>query len=160
MQITSPGDGTLFRDPAAIGSVAFRRTGHGGRAPTFDLAEQQELSKLGAAVREAMAAASNLPPAAGQPVRVGGNIKVPTKIHDVRPVYPEAALAARVTGVVVLEALINLDGGVRDVRVLRGIPALDAAAAEAVRQWRFEPTYLNGVAVPVIMTVTVSFNLQ
>jgi len=76
------------------------------------------------------------------------------------PDYPAIARSARVTGTVILEAVIAEDGTVRDVRVLRSIRLLDEAAIEAVRQWRFTPTLLNGEAVPVIMTVTVAFNLN
>jgi TonB family protein len=93
-------------------------------------------------------------------VRVGGNIKAPTKIKDVRPVYPDIAQQARVSGVVIIEALIGGDGTVQDARILRSIPLLDQAALEAVLQWQFTPTLLNGQAVPVIMTVTVNFTLQ
>jgi TonB family protein len=93
------------------------------------------------------------------PLRVGGNIAVPTKIRDVRPEYPADALAAGVQGVIILEALIDQSGAVRRARVLRSIPALDHAAADAVRQWRFTPTLLNGEPVPVMMTVTVNFSL-
>ena len=100
------------------------------------------------------------PPPDGGPVRVGGNIKAPTKIKDVRPVYPEDAKAAGITGVVILEAVIAPDGRVGDARVLRSIPLLDDAAIEAVRQWEFTPTLVNGAPVPVIMTVTVNFTLQ
>ena len=57
-------------------------------------------------------------------------------------------------------AVIGEDGGVRDVRVLRSIPLLDAAAVEAVRQWGFTPTLLNGEPVPVVMTITVAFRLN
>ncbi len=94
------------------------------------------------------------------PVRVGGNIRPPTKVKDVRPVYPSIAQSARVQGVVIIEATIGPDGKVKDARVLRSIPLLDQAALEAVRQWEFTPTLLNGVPVPVIMTVTVNFTLQ
>jgi TonB family protein len=94
------------------------------------------------------------------PVRVGGNIKPPTKIKDVRPVYPEEAMAAKVTGVVIIEATIDPSGHVSDTRVLKSIPLLDQAAVDAVRQWEFTPTNLNGVPVPVVMTVTVNFSLQ
>ncbi len=65
---------------------------------------------------------------------------------------PPIAQAARVSGVVILEALIGEDGSVRDAKVLRSVPLLDASALEAVRQWRFTPTLLNGVPVQVIMT--------
>jgi TonB family protein len=93
-------------------------------------------------------------------VRVGGNIKPPTKTKHVTPVYPPEAEAAKVTGVVIIEAMIDQQGRVSDARVLRSIPLLDQAAVEAVRQWEFEPTFLNGQAVPVVMTVTVNFSLQ
>ena len=92
--------------------------------------------------------------------RVGGDIRPPQKVTDVAPVYPPLARAARVEGIVILEAVIGEDGGVRDVRVLRSVPLLDGAAMEAVRQWRFTPTLLNGEPVPVVMTITVAFKLR
>ena len=100
------------------------------------------------------------PPPPPAPVRVGGNIKQPTKVKDVKPVYPAIAQSARVQGVVIIEATIGPNGAVQEAKVLRSIPLLDAAALEAVRQWQFTPTLLNGVPVPVIMTVTVNFTLQ
>ncbi|HVL67264.1 MAG TPA: energy transducer TonB [Vicinamibacterales bacterium] len=100
------------------------------------------------------------PPPPQAPVRVGGNIKTPTKIKDVRPVYPPIAQSARVQGMVIIEATIGADGRVKDAKVLRSIPLLDQAALDAVKQWQFTPTLLNGVPVPVIMTVTVNFTLQ
>jgi TonB family protein len=93
-------------------------------------------------------------------IRVGGNIKTPVKIRDVRPVYPPLAQSARVSGVVILEVLVGPDGRVHEAQILRSIPLLDAAALDAVKQWLFTPTLLNGVATPVIMTVTVNFTLQ
>jgi periplasmic protein TonB len=93
-------------------------------------------------------------------LRVGGGIKPPVKVADMAPTYPPLARAAGVQGVVIVEAVIAEDGLVRDVRVLRSIPLLDAAAMEAVRQWRFTPTLLNGEPVPVVMTVTVAFRLR
>jgi periplasmic protein TonB len=100
------------------------------------------------------------PAAPSAPVRPGGNIRPPQKVHHVAPTYPPIAQAARVSGVVVLEALIAEDGSVRDVKVLSSKPLLDSSAIEAVRQWRFTPTLLNGVPVQVIMTVTVTFALN
>ena len=93
-------------------------------------------------------------------MRVGGNIATPTKVKDVRPVYPQSAIQARIQGVVIIEATIGKDGAVDNARILRSIPLLDPAALEAVRQWQFTPTLLNGVPVPVIMTVTVQFALK
>ena len=100
------------------------------------------------------------PPPPAEPVRVGGNIQAPTKITDVPPSYPPVAQAARVSGVVILEAVIGPDGRVTDVQILRSVALLDEAAVEAVRQWVYTPTMLNGVPVPVIMTVTVNFQLR
>ena len=100
------------------------------------------------------------PPPPGAPVRVGGNIPPPTKVVHVNPVYPPDARDARVAGVVICEAVIDPSGRVSEVKVLRSIPMLDEAAVEAVRQWEFTPTLLNGVPVPVIMTVTVNFTVQ
>ena len=103
------------------------------------------------------------PPPVPQPVpvlRVGGVVRAPEKLHHVNPAYPPIALSARVQGVVILEALIGEDGQVRDLRVLRSTPLLDRAAEDAVKQWRFRPTLLNGQAVPILMTVTVSFTLN
>ena len=100
------------------------------------------------------------PPPPPEPVRVGGNISAPNKITNVDPTYPPVAAAARVTGIVILEAVIGTDGRVTDVKVLRSVPLLDDAALSAVQQWVYTPTLLNGVPVPVIMTVTVNFTLQ
>lgn len=91
---------------------------------------------------------------------MGGNIRPPAKTRDVAPIYPAIAQSARVQGIVIIEATIGADGRVQDATVLRSIPLLDSAALTAVRQWEFSPTLLNGIPVPVIMTVTVNFTLQ
>jgi protein TonB len=95
-----------------------------------------------------------------RPVRLSSGISPPRKVHDVPPVYPPIALSARVQGIVILEATLDVDGRVTEARVLRSLPLLDQAALDAVRQWVYTPARLNGVAVPVIMTVTVSFTLR
>ena len=100
------------------------------------------------------------PPPKVEAVRVGGQVKEPKKLKVVKPVYPEIAKSARVQGIVILECTINPQGKVINITVLRSIPLLDEAAKEAVQQWVYTPTLLNGVPVPVIMTVTVNFNLQ
>jgi protein TonB len=97
------------------------------------------------------------PPAA---VRVGGNVQEPRKLKNVSPVYPDMALQARVQGVVILECLVDVSGRVTDVKVLRGVPMLDQAAIDAVKQWVYGPTLIDGVPTPVIMTVTVRFDLK
>jgi TonB family protein len=108
----------------------------------------------GAAGAAALAGAAK-----GQPIRVGGSVRAPTQISKVQPVYPAVAQSARVSGVVILEAVIGVDGRVTDATVLRSIPLLDQAAVDAVKQWVYTPTLLNGVPVPIIMTVTVTFAL-
>jgi TonB family protein len=107
--------------------------------------------------------ASAPPPASRAPadvLRVGGNIRPPQKIVNVPPVYPQDAQDARVQGVVIIEAKVDADGSVAEAWVLRSIPMLDQAALDAVRQWRYAPTLLNGAPIPVIMTVTVNFTLS
>lgn len=99
------------------------------------------------------------PPPPGGAVRVGNGIKTPTKIKDVVPFYPPQAQAAKVQGVVIIDATIDREGSVSDARVLKSIPLLDEPALAAVRQWKFTPTIVNGVPVPVIMAVTVKFSI-
>ncbi|MBE3098156.1 MAG: M56 family metallopeptidase [Planctomycetes bacterium] len=108
---------------------------------------------VGAAPRGGIAA----PPDA---VRVGDHVKAPAKIKDVRPVYPEVAREAGIQGVVIVEVLIGTDGTVQGVKILRSIPLLDQAALDAVRQWEFEPTIIDGQPRPVVATLTVNFMLQ
>jgi protein TonB len=93
-------------------------------------------------------------------VRVGGVIREPRKLVHVAPVYPEIARLSRVQGVVTMEAVLDATGKVESVRVLSSQPLLEEAAVRAVRQWRYTPTELNGVPVPVLMTITVRFSLD
>ena len=101
------------------------------------------------------------PSAPSQRIRVGGSIRVPQKQQHVAPVYPASMLAAGLSGVVPVEAIIAQDGTVSSVRVLSAQvhPDFAIAAVDAVRQWRFTPTLLNKVPVEVAMTVTVRFEL-
>jgi TonB family protein len=96
------------------------------------------------------------------PVRVGGNIKAPTKTATANPVYPASMREAGLEGVVPLEAIISRDGTVQSVRVLSAQihPDFVKAAIEAVQQWRYTPTLLNGVPVEVMMNVTLNFSLS
>ena len=103
------------------------------------------------------------PTAAAQeagPIRVGGSISAPKKIRHVSPKYPAEALAAGVEGLVVVEAVIATDGTVRDVQVMSSVAMLDTAAMDAVRQWQFTPTLLNGTPVEVIITASVNFAIR
>ena len=126
------------------------------------LPDGQTTSAQAMAVGGAAATAGPTPPqwTADGALRVGGGVKPPTRIHDVKPVYPQEARDAGIQGVVIIEARIEPDGSVSNTRVLRSVQGLDQAALDAVSQWRFVPTLLNSQAVPVIMTVTVNFTLQ
>jgi protein TonB len=94
------------------------------------------------------------------PRRIGGDVVPPQRIAYTAPVYPQVAVSARIEGIVILEATIDAQGLVQNVTVLRSLPMLDRAAIDAVKQWRYQPTRLNGRAIPIIMTVTVNFSLR
>jgi len=93
-------------------------------------------------------------------IRAGTGISEPRKIHDVLPLYPEEARMARVQGTVILDVTLDEGGLVRDIRVLKPLAeGLTEAAIAAVKQWRYEPSRLDGEPVSVLMTVTVTFRL-
>ena len=93
-------------------------------------------------------------------VRVGGAITAPALLRRVAPEYPSIAVNAKVQGIVILEAVVDRQGRVEDVKVLRSVTLLDAAAIAAVRQWRYSPLLLNGQAERFVLTVSVSFSLD
>jgi TonB family protein len=149
-------------DPPADGPIAFDVTF------VFTSGAEPRMAVHGAyPIPAALAGIPPVPPPPPPPagwgvgaVRVGGNVKAPEKTRHVAPVYPPIAQSAAVQGVVILETIIGGDGKVQNARVLRSIPLLDQAAIDAVRQWEFTPTMLNGAPVPVIMTVTIQFTLS
>ena len=100
------------------------------------------------------------PPAPRAPIRVGGNVKEPALIHRVDPIYPVLAVSAGVQGTVILEAIVDRDGCVESLRVLRSQGVLDRAALDAVKQWRYSPVLLNGQPERFILTVVVLFKLE
>lgn len=100
------------------------------------------------------------PPAPKAPIRVGGRVKPPRPISTPPPAYPPLAKIGRVQGEVDIDTVIDTDGNVVQMRVLSGPPLLIPAALEALRMWRYEPTYLNEQPVPVSMLVVVRFHLQ
>jgi TonB family protein len=93
-------------------------------------------------------------------VRAADLIVQPTKVKHVSPKYPAEALQNGIEGVVVVEARIEPDGRIFNVRVVRSIPVFDQAALDSVLQWEFTPTLRNGVAVPVLLTATFKFTGQ
>ena len=99
-------------------------------------------------------------PAAEGVARVGGSIAPPRRTKDARPDFPDEAQRRRTGGAVLLEVLIGANGKVRDVRVIRSSPLFDKAAMDAVRKWEYEPTRIDGTAVSVVTTVTVTFSIK
>jgi periplasmic protein TonB len=94
------------------------------------------------------------------PLRVGGDVLMAKLIHKVIPEYPAIARSARISGVVHLVGVIGKDGTVQNLQLVSGHPILARAAMEAVRQWVYKPTLLNGIPVEVVAPIEVDFNLQ
>jgi protein TonB len=94
------------------------------------------------------------------PLRVGGNVQAARIVNRVQPVYPPLARQTRISGTVRLHAIIGKDGTVQQLEVLSGHPLLQQAALDAVRQWRYQPTLLNGDPVDVDTTIDVIFSLN
>jgi protein TonB len=149
-------EGKWFKSYDKTKELAAAAKAAGDKAAADALAGKEQADAVAA---KAIANAAARAKAKVAPIRVGGHIKAPTKIKDVKPVYPAMAQSARAAGAVIIEATIGPDGKVIDAKVLRSIPLLDQAALDAVRQWEYTPTLLNGVPVPVLVTVTVNFTL-
>lgn len=99
------------------------------------------------------------PPAPVMPLRVSTSVQAALLIFGPKPVYPPLAKAARVQGTVRLQAVIGIDGTIRNLRLTSGPPLLVQAAMAAVQQWRYRPTVLNGSPVEVATEVDVNFTL-
>ena len=118
------------------------------------------LAIVGVAPLTAFAQDPPPPPPTSAPVRVGGLVKEPKRIGYVEPVYPEIAKNAKVSGMVIIEIQIAKDGSVAKTKLLRPAPLLDEAAVEAVKQWKYEVSYLANEPVEVLLIVTVNFTLK
>jgi protein TonB len=99
------------------------------------------------------------PPPPQERIRVGGQVQSARLVNQPRPVYPPLARQARIQGTVRLEAVINKEGLIEELTVVSGHPLLIKAAQDAVLQWQYQPTLLNGVAVEVITTIDVNFTM-
>ena len=93
-------------------------------------------------------------------IRRGGRVQEALLIQRVPPVYPREAVEQAIAGLVVLEAIIGIDGSIHEIKVVSGDPLLAASTVAAVKQWRYRPTELNGTAVEVITRIEVTFKLQ
>jgi TonB family protein len=165
-QFPATAGGKYVLEASLPGFYAFRQEFELKSAADWDRAITLQVGKLQEtiSVRAKREPATQPTPGAPKPtpVRVGGNIKVPMKLVNVNPTYPASMRAAGRTGVVPLDALIGTDGTVVFARVLSASvhPDFADAAVEAVRQWKFSPTLLNGKPVEVLMGVTINFSLE
>jgi TonB family protein len=173
-ETTTDAEGRFAFPGVAPGRYELEATQMGFRAlkQTIDLRQPSDWTRLVTlqlgAVQESISVkgrrGSGASASTGGPVRVrvGGNIRPPRKTKDVKPIYPEALQEAGVDGLVNIEAVIGQDGNVAAARVTstQVHPDLAGAAVTAVRQWKFEPTLLNGAPVEVVMNVAVSFTLE
>jgi TonB family protein len=155
LQVASPGFRAL-RQP-----IPLRKDADWNRAVTLQVGELKETISVSAR-RPASITALDDGTGGPKPVRVGGNIRAPRKTYNVNPVYPPRMVEAGLEGQVSVEAVIGVDGRVVRARptTVQAHPELAQAAVDAVRQWRFDPTLLNGAPVEVVMNVTVDFSLQ
>jgi protein TonB len=106
--------------------------------------------------------APSVPPPPAPPrelVRIGGLVVAPALVRRVEPEYPAIAVAAHIEGMVILEATVDTDGLVKEVRILRSGGLLDKAAIEAVSRWRYAPLMLNGIPTRFVLTVMLNFAL-
>jgi len=95
------------------------------------------------------------------PILVGGDVKAPERVYSPQPNYTEIARKARIQGVVIVQAIIDKEGNVTNIKVLKGLPmGLEEAAVDAMKQWKFKPATLNGRPVTVYYNLTVNFKLQ
>ena len=95
-----------------------------------------------------------------EPLRVGGNVQAANLIKKITPVYPALAKSARVQGTVRFQAIIGKDGTIQNLQMISGHPMLVASATDAVKQWVYKPTLLNGEPVEVITQIDVNFTLS
>jgi protein TonB len=98
-------------------------------------------------------------PAAPSRIRVGGNVEAASLINKVTPVYPPIAKTAHVSGTIVLHAIISKDGSIQELQYVSGPPLLMKSAMDAVKEWKYRPTMLNGDPVEVDTTIDVVFTL-
>jgi len=120
---------------------------------------------LGGIIGGLPSAAPPPPPVKEKPVpkgpqRIGGNVMLASLIRQIKPGYPPLARQARISGVVRFSATISKQGTIENLTLLSGHPLLVGAAQEAVKQWVYKPTLLNGVPVEVLTTIDVNFTLS
>ncbi len=152
-----------------VGTPGFQLYRHEGLALKSGAAEQMQvvlnLGRISETVNVKGQRPSGIATASGGPpqrVRVGGNVKPARVLKMIQPTYPPHLKATGVEGSVLLDAVIGVDGRMLNVRVQNSLvhPDFAAAALDAVKQWEYEPTFLNGQPVEVATGITVNFRLS
>jgi protein TonB len=108
------------------------------------------------ATSDAIALSANAP----QRIRVGGDVQANNLIKKVTPLYPPMAKEARISGTVRFTAIIDKAGNIASLQLMSGHPLLVDSAMEAVKQWQYRPTLLNGSPVEVITQIDVNYTLS
>jgi TonB family protein len=171
LEVSRPGFATLMEDVAIAASVARDlrlRVGSleetvtvRASTPLSSARDASTVTQLAEDSRRLLAERARAKCASGAPGLIGGQILPPAKLVDVKPSYPAHLRAAKVGGVVTMQARIATDGTVLEVRAVEGPhPDLEVAAADAVRQWQFSTTYLNCEPIEVEMKVTTNFAVE
>ncbi|MGB9457555.1 MAG: energy transducer TonB [Bryobacteraceae bacterium] len=146
--------------PADVSSIPGGNALTGEREGSNSLLTQILNSRPAVQIRLQERPAAAVPPTPAAPIRLrGGDVRLAHPIYRVEPRYPQMAIIARISGAVELEGIIGTDGRIRDLHALSGNPLLVPAALEAVRQWIYTPTLLDGKPVEVIGPITVIFRL-
>jgi protein TonB len=158
--ISIPPRVVITDDGPAPGIIGLLPAGNGATGEILSLFNRDGAILPPAAPPDVAPPSLPLPPAITRPTPIGGNVQAAKLIYQVKPVYPQLARQTRVQGVVVLEAVIARDGSVKSLRIASGHPLLNQAALDAVQQWVYSPTMLNGDPVEVSTAITVTFTLQ
>jgi protein TonB len=159
--VSIPPQAVMIDDPPADSQTAGVEDGvRGLDAATTALGLLRPMGAPPRAVAPPVAAPAVAAPSQTRQIRVVSALQMARLLHRVEPVYPPLARQTRISGTVELTGVIGTDGRIRELRVVSGHPFLAAAALEAVRQWVYEPTLLNGEPVEVIAPITVNFRLN
>jgi TonB family protein len=157
LQVFAPGFG-----PSRLMNVAVTQNANITHNVTMDIGSVAEVRAANPAVGALGGFVAERTPSAITPgrIRIGGNVAAANLVDRVLPFYPQEAREAKIQGVVILDAVINREGRVDSLKVIAGHPLLVQSAVDAVKQWRYNPTMIEGAPVEVQTTITVTFSFQ
>jgi len=159
LRIVEPLEAT-YSDAAVIGGIGQGGSGNGNSLIDSIINSAGELPRPAPAPQPVIAEKPKPAPTETPRIRVGGVVKEPILVRRIDPRYPDIARHAGISGAVRLTGVIGVDGHIRDLAVVSGNPLLTPAAVEAVRQWLYQPTRLNGEPIEVITEIVVTFTLS